>query len=456
MPDGRATSFPFLDPFLDDYFLRPWLDGIVLRGIAHGMFPLSRAWAEAVDPAATVESFAERVGRPLLPRPYLAGLLDAASRRRRLYDSAAATWERRFFGPDDGSLSPAGLHAVESARMDAAHELMAVRSIMLPLRFAGRVPQVRWEVAPPSAVAARHGRRLARGPQGAFPPGTPAGLETSRVARLAIGDLSWIRFPSRLGEQPDHAWARVLSPHAEPDPPTFIFLHGLAMETEFWRITRLASDHLVEQGIRVVYPEGPWHGRRRAEGWFGGEPAIAQGPLGMLDLLESWVAEIGALVRWARSTSGGRVAIGGLSLGALTSQLAAVAAGSWPAAARPDALVLVATSSSMIEAAVDGSLGRALGAPERLAEAGWTPDVIAPLKPLLEPLGAPAVDPDRIVLLLGAADDVTPYSSGRQLARAWNVPSENIFVRPQGHFTLAMGLARDDAPLQRLATLLKR
>jgi pimeloyl-ACP methyl ester carboxylesterase len=454
MPDGRAT---FLDPFLDDYFLRPWLDGIVLRGLAHGLFPLSRAWAEAVDPTATVDSFAERAGRPLLPRPYLAGLLDSASRRRRLYDAAAANWEQCFFGPEDGRLPPpADLLAVESARVEAAHELMAVRSILLPLRFAARVPQVRWEVAPPSAVAARHDPRLHGGPQHAFPPGTPAGLETSRAARLPTGDLSWIRFPSRVGGQADRAWARVLSPRGEPDPPTFIFLHGLAMETEFWRISRLASDHLVEQGIRVVYPEGPWHGRRRAEGWFGGEPAIGLGPLGMLDLLEAWVAEIGALVRWARGTSRGRVAIGGLSLGALTSQLAAAAAADWPDEARPDALVLVATSSSMIEAAVDGSLGRALGAPERLAEAGWTPDVIEPLKPLLEPLGAPAIDPGRIVLLLGAADDVTPYSSGRQLARAWNVPSGNIFVRPQGHFTLAMGLARDDAPLQRLATLLKQ
>src|SRR5689334_13909189 len=114
MPDDRATSFPFLDPFLDDYFLRPWLDGIVLRGIAHGMFPLSRAWAAAVDPAATVDSFADQIGRPLLPRPYLAGLLEAASRRRRLYDAAAATWEQSFFGPGDGRRSPAGMYAVEA------------------------------------------------------------------------------------------------------------------------------------------------------------------------------------------------------------------------------------------------------------------------------------------------------------------------------------------------------
>ncbi len=182
---------------------------------------------------------------------------------------------------------------------------------------------------------------------------------------------------------------------------------------------------------------------------------IARAPLGLLDFLDACVREIAVLVAWGRETGGGPVAVGGISLGALTAQRAAVAASDWPESARPDALLLVGTSDSIGAVADDGSLTRLLGLPEALAAHGWTYEATAPWLPLMDPVGAPAVPPDRTVMALGRADDVTPFARGMELARRWRVPEANLFVRRRGHFSLALGLFRDDAPLGRLAELLK-
>jgi hypothetical protein len=40
------------------------------------------------------------------------------------------------------------------------------------------------------------------------------------------------------------------------------------------------------------------------------------------------------------------------------------------------------------------------------------------------------------------------------LVSRWKVPEDNVFVRPQGHFSASLGLMRDDTPLRRLASLL--
>jgi hypothetical protein len=60
----------------------------------------------------------------------------------------------------------------------------------------------------------------------------------------------------------------------------------------------------------------------------------------------------------------------------------------------------------------------------------------------------------RTVMVLGRADNVTPFAGGLALARQWQVPTENLFLRRQGHFTVALGLWRDAAPLRRLVDLL--
>src|SRR3546814_13550818 len=90
-----------------------------------------------------------------------------------------------------------------------------------------------------------------------------------------------------------------------------------------------------------------------------------------LKLFAAWGAEVSVLIDWARRQGSGSVALGGVSLGALTSQLTAVAARDWPAELRPDALLLIASSQDLKEVAFNGSLATAIGLPARLEAAGW-------------------------------------------------------------------------------------
>jgi pimeloyl-ACP methyl ester carboxylesterase len=238
------------------------------------------------------------------------------------------------------------------------------------------------------------------------------------------------------------------------DPPTLIFLHGIGVEADMWKDAADPLNKGVLDGFRIVRPEAPWHSRRRRRGWYGGEPAIGMGPLGFLDLFQAWITEISVLIDWARRTSGGPVALGGVSLGALISQVAAVAAREWPAAARPDALILVATSGAIMEVVAGGSLSKAVNLQPQLESAGWSEILLARWLPLLEPQGPPAMPADKVVMVLGESDDLTPHPGGIALARDWAVPPENLFVRPQGHFSVSLGLLRDREPLNRLAEIM--
>ena len=245
------------------------------------------------------------------------------------------------------------------------------------------------------------------------------------------------------------------APDGVADPPTLIFGHGIGVEAELWRETVSIVHELVAMGVRVVQPTLAWHGRRTRRGSYGGEPFLATAPLGALDLFTATAQEIAVLVGWARATSAGRVAVGGVSLGALIGQLAASRAEAWPKALRPDAAYLVTHSGSLTSVVIDGVLSRRVGVPAAMARAGWTPPTVARWLPLIEPTATPAIDPGRIVSVLGTADRVTPFETGRALARRWALPAENIFVYPQGHFSMPVWLVRHDAPLQRLLAILR-
>jgi pimeloyl-ACP methyl ester carboxylesterase len=267
--------------------------------------------------------------------------------------------------------------------------------------------------------------------------------------------LSWLRFASPSARIGDTVHASVHSPAGVADPPTLIFGHGIGVEAELWRETVSVAQGLVAMGVRVVQPTLPWHGRRTRPGSYGGEPFLATAPLGALDLFQAAAQETAVLVGWARATSAGRVAIGGVSLGALIGQLVASRADQWPATHRPDAAYLVTHSGSLASVAVEGVLSRRVGVPAAMARAGWTEAEVARWLPLIEPGAVPAIEPGRIVSVLGTADRVTPFESGRELARRWALPAANLFVYPQGHFSMPVWLVRHDDPLRRLLAILR-
>ena len=443
----RSSNYRILQSVVGDLVLRPWFDWVALTSVARGYFPLSRAWAAALASGGSLAQFRAELGIDQISRTTTLPALALADNRHTAYEAAARDWETLFF--DGDGAAPEILVEAELARQDAAHQLMLTRFAFLPLR--GRVPAVRWQVASPEEVAAKHGARLAD-PAAAFAVPAMPPLERSHSVLSAYGREYWLRYPSPV--MGDMAWARVVEPEHVKDPPTVIFLHGIAMETEMWRGAADMVSDLALDGIRVIKPEGPWHSRRRPEGWYGGEPAIGYGPLGFLDLFHAWIAEAAVLIGWVRGSSRAPVALGGVSLGALTAQRAAAAARHWPDEYRPDALLLVATSGAMLDVAHGGSLASAVNLAPQIEAADWTVETLAGWLPLLEPQEAPGLDPGRIVMVLGRSDDVMPTAGGLALAQRWGVPEANLFAREQGHFSVSLGLLRDRAPLARIKEIL--
>ncbi len=438
--------------------MRPWYDRLALRVIGQWYLPLSRAWAAAMAHADDEAAFAEAAGLAGFPGGTtgrrLRRAIDKVQRCRRDHLAADARWREAFFA--EAAPLDQVLVASERERLTTAHAMMAARAGFLPIRR--RVPPVRWamtpsaEFAPPEDWLGSAATCIAQ-PSGAGRGDPLPAIEASHPVPGPFGPERWLRFAAP-GLPGDTAWARVFEPEGVENPPSFISLHGIGMELDFWSGLADSAANLLRRGIRVIRPEGPWHGRRRVAGCYGGEPALALGPEGFLKLFSAWGAEIAVLTAWARANGSRRVGIGGISLGGLTSQLTAVAAGDWPEVTRPDALLLVAVSGNSQDVALAGGLARAVGYPEALGRAGWSPEEFARYAPLLEPRGTPVMPPERIVMTLGEADTVTPFAGGLELARRWRVPPENLFIRPQGHFSVSMDLNRQPQPLERIAAIL--
>jgi len=437
-----------LHGWLGALVLRPAYDRVALKGLLEVYFPLSRAWAAGLAADGSSERFRSEVQRPELPTALIEPALATIARRRARLAEAVAAWEAAFFGAAEAPV--AERIACERARLRAANRLMMARQAFLQMHVRGSLDPVRWDI-PDEAAARLDFADVLADPRDPVPPATTPIAESRPVPTTQAEDR-WLRFeaPAADGE----AWARVSTPTGASDPPTLVFAHGVCIEDEYWAEMPDLTQEVLRRGVRVIRAEAPWHGRRRLPGWFGGEPALGRGPLGMVELIRAWSAELAILVAWARRTSAGPVAVGGVSMGALTAQRLATSATDWPVELRPDALFLIATSGDLGALAEENALARALGAPAVAAARGWTAERLADWLPLAAPVGPPAMAPERIVMVLGSADDLVPYAGGAALARNWAVPPQNLFVRPQGHFSVSLGLIGDAAPQHRLAAVL--
>lgn len=466
MTDSHTDRLPNPAPvpvpggLLGRLVLRPWLDAVILRAIVSGFLPLSRGWAAAREAGGSADAFRQFAPYDRRVSAGLARALRAIARRDRDYRQALAAWDHAFFG--DGEVPDAELVAREGARRRTAHHLMAARGLLVP--WIKRFAPVRWQIADRASVSERHGARLDVSATFPAPPETK--VDVSRKVRSTLGRRYWLRFRAPSPRLDEDAWAHVYEPDGVSDPPNLITLHGIAMEPEMLKQINEPDFELVRRGFRVIRIGAPGHARRTPTGCYGGEIVMAQGPLGFIELFEAWVGEVAVVTGWLRQSSNAPaskapaskapVAVAGLSLGALTAQLVAAAAGGWPEHLRPDAVCLTATSGDVVETVLRGSVARALGAERVLGEHGWSTGDVEPWRPVLEPQGKPAMSPDRVVMMLGSADTLTPYPGGKALAEAWQVPPQNLFVRRQGHFTVGLDGYNDTSPLRRLAEIVDR
>ena len=148
------------------------------------------------------------------------------------------------------------------------------------------------------------------------------------------------------------------------------------------------------------------------------------------------------------------MALAGISLTSFVAQQAASHCHLWPAAARPDAVMLINHSAHIENVAFGGALAAMLGLDRVLADAGWTRESLARLSQAVNPAGAPALASDRIVSVLGETDRWVPYEDGEALVRQWQLPEANVFRYRLGHLGTPVQLMRDSAPFERLRQVL--
>jgi hypothetical protein len=433
---------------------QPWFDSTALWAMSRWYLPLSRAWAAASVADGSVERFQRELPIERINPAARFGLSRALHRTAALQSalrSAEAHWEQVFFAPQP--VAQSALFNAERRRRQASHAYMFARSGFALLRLGADYPCVRYEIPSPDRTATAL-RDWLDDPTAAYLPRELPKVEVSQRLEHPKFSEYWLRFPSLDAKYGNFAWAHVREPNGVIDPPSLVHVHGLGVEFESLDGVEDDVDPIVAMGVRLVRLEALWHNRRRLPGHYGGESFLSRQPVAGIELMQAVAREAAVLVSWCRSTSRGRIAIGGTSMGALSTQLVACRAHEWPKAMIPDALWLVTTSDDLGGLAFNSSLAKAVRLPDELTKAGWTPEGLAMLNPLVAIDRPPAMAPEDIVVVLGQRDDVTPYSRGAAMVAGWNVPEQNVFHRALGHFSVPLGLLGDQGPLLRLVARL--
>lgn len=445
-----------------DLIARPWVDPVGLAALKRWYFPLSRLWAAANVAEGSTDVFRAAIGGPVpdygrWSTRYLETILKRHDSARRRAIAARGLWEQAAFG--EAAIAPAALAALDDGRRRRATTHLGTRALFYPLLFAARPPIARWQVASRDTVEAVYGT-VRDDPAAAYR--VPEVLPDMQLSHPAAGPglrEYWLRYRSphaRLAAMTGTStvYARIVEPSPDAHVPTLVVGSGLCLETDLlWRSIDSAN-LLARMGFRIVEIVSPFHGLRCPADAYGGEPFFATAPLGTMDLIVGQTLETAVLIDWCRTRFGGPVGVGGISLTSFVAQQAAVRSGEWPERMRPDAIVLISHSGRIEEVTFNGSLVQTLGLNAELDAAGWSREELLRWEGLMNPKGALGLPPDRIVSVLGSGDKLLPFATGMELARAWNLPAENVFELKVGHLTMPVALMRDDRALARLRQIL--
>lgn len=438
---------------LGGLFALPWFDPASMYFLRKLYLPLSRLWGTADAAQGSVARFVEIAGLDLSTRQYrrLSEVLFRFEVSRARVDAIDAAWREAFFG---GGEAPPNLPVLEKARKDA-HQAHNMRRRDLRFLLPFKIPTSRYDIPSLDDVERYYGD-IRTAPEAYFAaPAKMPRVEQSHALAAADDNQYWIRFESPSARTGDVVYARVHEPPGVDNPPTIIYGHGICVEFDYLEGLVDEVDVLCRLGFRVVRPEAPFHGRRRPRGYYGGEYISATSPLGVLDTFTAAVAERAVIMDWCRSHSDAPVTMGGSSLGALIAQLLSGQAQNWPRRLRPDALLLLMHCSKLEDALIHGSIAKLFGALEAKHERGWSVATVAEYLSALNPPAEPCTGPENVVSVLGKHDTATPFAGGLELLQQWQVPEQNRFLWPQGHFSLPIALTRKDTPLRRFAQVVR-
>ncbi|WP_374650598.1 hypothetical protein [Dongia sp.] len=420
---------------------KPWIDPLCLWGMGW-LLPAARCWAAAG--AGDAEAFQRTLQLHAVPGAIAARVRQTGDLGR-IYARAQSEWIEAAFGHGKDVL------AAERARREAAHNYLGHRFSYVWFARRAHVPAVQVDVPLPGELALATG---GLSPDDFFTlPGELPQIERSHVVEHEDVREYWLRFPSP-DDLADFCWVHIYEGRQEK-LPSLIYGHGFAMEMEMMRGDLRGYRALAARGCRILLPDGPGHNRRTRAGLYGGESFMRRPPLSGLLHFRQAARELATIIHWCRENGSAQVGLSGTSLGALTAQVAAERMGTWPAACRPDLLLLLTTTDKVSALTFNSSLATITRLDEAAKLAGWGSAEVAELGRFTDCGPTPPIDPARIVLLIGTRDDVTPYDGGRRMAGNWRIPSENLFVREQGHFSAAIGLEADPAPFIRTIGLLK-
>jgi hypothetical protein len=426
-------------------------------------FRLARASAAAAASVGRgVDAFLRALGGP----PQVAG-----PTRRRLEESlstfevdwraravAVDAWERAFFGADE--TTPEERVALETRRRAASERCVQASKTLGWLSEQELVPPVRCETPSPDATLAAYADALAD-PDAAYgAPEVRPPVEVSRSVPGPAGEEYVVRFASPSDRFDDTVYARVFEPRVPAGAaPTFIYASGLAMaydQIRYWPEEDYMARPLARRGCRVVLVESPWHGRRTKPGFSSGEPYLGTAPQGLFELYLGQAQETARLIAWARERGSRVVGVGGVSLGGIVSQQIAGRCAGWPPAMRPDVAFLGATSTHIDEVVLNSTITDSLGVDAAVRAAGWTPELLRRLRPLLDPPERAGVPPENVVAVLGRRDGYVPYGYARALLESWGVPDANVVTWDADHFGVLVRLFRDSTAQDLVVRTLER
>lgn len=427
-------------------------DFLTQRFLVRDWFPGSRLWALASE-TDSPQALMDRVQRAMPQRAkYRDRIADLHARTVAAEKTAAEAerrWQQGFFG---GTLGEIDLRQLEIERRHSAAHHQTLRRSWIGSAHRLKVPAVDAVASTPEEVAAAGPGLIARqrdvDAAGGGVVATPSLQRLDSDGRPALEEF-WLRLPSAQVDGGPHAYAHVYAPLDRPIVGTVIHLHGFCLEWDQLAVPARDVLGLTDLGCRVIVLEAPWHGRRRRPGEWGGAPMVTNPPLSMLQLLTAQLQEVARLTAYARRRWQQPVGWHGISMGALTAQLALSRANDWPQACRPDAAMLIVATVGMSRIAIDGAFGKGLGIDRIVQAAGWSEDRLPILAPIADPVEPPACGADRVVLVTGARDTVTPPPGAEVLRQRWKLPRDNDFRLGTGHITTPLHLYRDRTPTRR-------
>ncbi len=234
--------------------------------------------------------------------------------------------------------------------------------------------------------------------------------------------LSWNSPLPGAYHENNTARARI---HEAPEPsgaPTLILLHALMSASDIGY--RRIAERFNRKGWNVLFPHLPYHYSRTPKGYGNGQLAITSDLIRNAEALRQSVTELRQVLAWARSRGSDRIALLATSYGAWVASLAL--------SLEPVDFAILLQPVADVSWAVFGSpASRTMSG--LLLKNGVNPTHLDRHAHLSRPdHSLPVCSPDRILIIGGRYDRMSPPESLRELCRSWG--GARYREVEQGHF----------------------